>query len=190
MGSFSIWHWAIVLLLIGVPVVFAVRPASKRSQNPGDLAGFSGWLMLLAIGQVLSPFRTLAELFSSSEGYKQLIPLPNGPLAVCGEIVLLLVFAAFQVVVLFAMLRRSPRFKRLFLYQWIAIPVVFILDAVWTSTVLGVPVSQILAGDALAAVIASFAVTGIWVAYVYRSVRVRNTFGKTAGSAQIATVFE
>lgn len=72
MGSFSIWHWAIVLLLIGVPVFFALRSASKPSQNPSDLVGFGGWLMLLAIAQVLSPFRTLAELFSSSEGYKHL----------------------------------------------------------------------------------------------------------------------
>ncbi|MBZ9962956.1 hypothetical protein [Mesorhizobium sp. BR1-1-2] len=88
--QFSIWHWAIVLLLIGVPVFFAVRSASKPSQNPEQLAGFGGWLMLLAIGQTLAPFRTLADLFSSSEGYRQLLLLPNGPLAVCGEIVLLL----------------------------------------------------------------------------------------------------
>jgi len=67
---------------------------------------------------------------------------------------------------------------------------VFILDAVWTSTVLGVSISQILAGDALVAVIASFAVTGVWVAYVYRSVRVRNTFDRAVATAQIATVFQ
>ena len=190
MGAFSIWHWAIVLLLIGVPVFFAVRSAIKPSANPTDLVGFGGWLMLLAIGQVLSPFRTLAELFSSSEGYQQLMPLPNGPLAVCGEIVLLLAFAMLQVVVLFAMLRRSPRFKRLFLYQWIAIPVVFVLDAVWTSTVLGVSISRILAGDMMVTVIASFAATGIWVAYVYKSVRVRNTFDRAAPTEQIASAFQ
>ncbi|RUT95781.1 DUF2569 family protein [Mesorhizobium sp. USDA-HM6] len=190
MGAFSILHWAIVLLIVGVPVFFAVRSSIKPSQNPDSLVGIGGWLMLLAIGQVLSPFRTLAELFSLSEGYQQLMPLPNGPLAVCGEIVLLLAFAALQVVVLFAMLRRSPRFKRLFFYQWIAIPVVFILDAVWTSAVLGAPIRQILAGDALVAVIASFAVTGIWVAYVYRSVRVRNTFDRAASTARIATAFQ
>jgi hypothetical protein len=185
MGTFSIWHWAIVLLLIGVPVFFAVRSAVSPSRNSGNLVGFGGWLMLLAIGQVLSPFRTLAELFSSSEGYQQLMTLPNGPLAVCGEIVLLLMFAAIQVIVLFAMLRRSPRFKRLFLYQWIAIPVTFILDAVWTSTVLGIPIGQILAEDAFVAAIASFAVTGIWVAYVYKSVRVRNTFDSAGATAAV-----
>ncbi|TGR96207.1 hypothetical protein EN852_036910, partial [Mesorhizobium sp. M2E.F.Ca.ET.209.01.1.1] len=104
--QFSIWHWAIVLLLVGVPVFFAVRSAAGPSQNPCDLVGFGGWLMLLAIGQTLAPFRTMAELFSSSEGYRQLMTLPNGPLAVCGEIVLLLGFTLLQLVVLVAMLRR------------------------------------------------------------------------------------
>ncbi|MDX8446717.1 hypothetical protein [Mesorhizobium captivum] len=111
--QFPIWHWVILLLLIGVPVFFAVRSTAKPSQNPADLVGFGGWLMLLAIGQTLAPFRTLAELFSSSEGYQQLMTLPNGPLAVCGEIVLLLGFTLLQLVVLVAMLRRSPRFKQL-----------------------------------------------------------------------------
>ena len=109
--QFPIWHWAIVLRLIGVPVFFAVRSATKPSRNPDSLAGFGGWLLLLAIGQTLAPFRTLADLFSSSEGYQQLLPLPNGPLAVCGEIVLSLGFTLLQLIVLVAMLRRSPRFK-------------------------------------------------------------------------------
>lgn len=73
MGTFSIWHWAIVLLLIGVPVFFAVRSAAKPSQNPESLVGFGGWLMLLAIGQTLSPLRTLADFGNSADGYQQLM---------------------------------------------------------------------------------------------------------------------
>ncbi|MER8440618.1 hypothetical protein NKH36_32870 [Mesorhizobium sp. M1312] len=90
-------------------------------------------------------------------------------------------------VVLVAMLRRSYRFKGLFLYQWFTIPVVFVLDTVWISAVLGVPVSQVLAGDALVAPILSFVLTGIWVTYVYRSVRVRNTFTRVGASGQVAS---
>ncbi|UVK36819.1 DUF2569 domain-containing protein [Mesorhizobium sp. AR10] len=184
---FSVWHWAILLLLIGVPVFFAVRSAIKPSQNPADLVGFGGWLMLLAIGQALSPLRTLATLGTSSEGYQQLMTLPNGTLAVYGEVALLLVFLVLQVVVFVAMLRRSYRFKQLFVVQWFAIPVVFLLDTFWISAVLGVPVNQVLAGDALMAPIVSFVLTGIWVAYVYRSARVRNTFTGASASGQIAS---
>ncbi|CAN7572063.1 DUF2569 family protein [Mesorhizobium sp. LjRoot246] len=187
MGAFSIWHWAIMLLLIGVPVFFAVRSAAKPSQNPEALVGFGGWLMLLAIGQTLSPLRTLAELGSSSDGYSQLMLVPNGPMVVYGEVALLLAFMVLQLVVLVAMLRRSPWFKQLFLIQWLAIPVVFILDAIWVSTALGVSVGQVVAGEALAAPIVSFVLTGLWVAYVYKSVRVRNTFTRAGASAQVAS---
>ncbi|MFC3322979.1 DUF2569 family protein [Mesorhizobium cantuariense] len=187
MGTFSIWHWAILLLLIGVPVFFAVRSAAKPSQNPEALVGFGGWLMLLAIGQALSPLRTLADFANSADGYQQLMTLPNGPLAVYGELALNLAFLALQLVVLVSMLRRSHRFPQLFLYQWFAIPVVFILDTIWISSILRVSVNQVLAGDALLAPIVSFVLTGLWVAYVYKSVRVRNTFTRMNASAQIAS---
>ncbi|TPN48795.1 MULTISPECIES: DUF2569 family protein [unclassified Mesorhizobium] len=187
MGAFSVWHWAIVLLLIGVPVFFAARSAAKPSQNPEALVGFGGWLMLLAIGQALSPLRTLADFANSADGYQQLMALSNGPLAVYGEVALNLAFLALQLVVLVSMLRKSRRFPQLFLLQWLAIPVVFVLDTIWISSILGVPVNQVLAGDALAASIASFVAAGIWVAYVYRSVRVRNTFNKAGASEQVAS---
>jgi len=187
MGVFSIWHWVIVLLLIGVPVFLAVRSAVKPSQNPAALVGIGGWLMLLAIGQALSPLRTLADMANSVEGYQQLMVLPNGPLAVYGEVALNLAFLVLQLVVLVSMLRRSRRFPQLFLFQWFAIPVVFILDTIWIASILGVSVNQVLAGDALVAPIASFVVTGIWAAYVYKSIRVRNTFTRAKMSAQIAS---
>ena len=187
MGAFSIWHWAIVLLLIGVPVFFAVRSTVKPSQNPEALVGFGGWLMLLAIGQTLSPLRTLADLANSVEGYQQLMTVSNGPLAVYGELALNLAFLTLQLIVLVSMLRRSHRFPQLFLCQWLAIPVVFILDTIWIASILGVPSNQVVAGDALVAPIASFVGTGIWVAYVYRSVRVRNTFTRKNLSTQVAS---
>ena len=186
MGAFSIWHWAIVLLLIGVPVFFAVRSAAKPSQNPEALVGFGGWLMLLAIGQALSPLRTLADFANSADGYQRLMTLSNGPLAVYGEVALNLGFLALQLIVLVSMLRRSLRFPQLFLLQWLAIPVVFVLDTIWIALILGVPVNQVLAGDALVAPIASFVGTGIWVAYVYKSIRVRNTFNRVGASGQVA----
>jgi len=181
------WHWAILLLLVGVPVFFAVRSARQSSQNPEDLEGFGGWLMLLAIGQSLSPLRTLVELARSIKTYQELTTMPNGGLAILGEGALNLAFLVLQLVVLVSMLRRSRRFPQLFICQWFAIPLLFILDTVWISTILSVPVNQLLAGNALVPPLASFALTGLWAAYVYRSVRVRNTFGGDTAAIQAAT---
>ncbi|MGX5828717.1 DUF2569 family protein [Mesorhizobium sp. 43Arga] len=181
------WHWAILLLLIGVPVFFAVRSARKRPRPPKDLEGFGGWLMLLAIGQSLSPLRTLLELARSVKDYQRLITLPNGPLAVYGETALNLAFLVLQLVVLISMLRRSQHFPKLFICQWFAIPILFILDTVWISRTLSIPMSQLLDGDTLISAVIAVATTGLWAAYVYRSVRVRNTFGGDTAAIQAAT---
>ncbi|TIT36349.1 MAG: DUF805 domain-containing protein [Mesorhizobium sp.] len=37
MGSFSIWHWLIVLVLIGLPLVFVLRSAPAGSNRFGDI---------------------------------------------------------------------------------------------------------------------------------------------------------
>jgi hypothetical protein len=174
--QFSIWHWAIVLLVIGVPVFFAARSAAKPSSTR-EPVGFGGWLMLLAIGQVLAPLRTLAEMGSNLDGFRQLMVMPNGPFVAYGEVALSLGFVALQLVVLVAMLRRSPRFRPLFLCQWLALPIIFVLDTLLVSGVLGISIGEVITPRSLASFLGSFFVTGLWVAYLYKSVRVRNTFG-------------
>ena len=180
------WHWVILLLLIGVPVFFAVRSAGNPS-NPAHLVGFGGWLMLLAISQVLSPLRVLVDLNNSVDGYRHGMILPNGPLAVYGEIAINLAFMALQLAVIVSMLRRSRRFPTLFLCQWLAIPVGLIMDVALISTVGGLSVSRLLAVDVLLEPMVWFVISGIWTAYVYRSVRVRNTFGGDTAATQAAT---
>ena len=181
------WHWAILLLLIGVPVFFAVRSARKRPRPPTYLEGFGGWLMLLAISQSLSPLRTLVELSRSVKDYQQLITLPNGPLAVYGEVALTLAFLVLQLVVLVSMLRRSRHFPKLFICQWLSIPLLFILHTVWISRILGIPIDRLLDVDTLISALIAVTTTGLWAAYVYRSVRVRNTFSGDTAAIQAAT---
>jgi hypothetical protein len=174
--QFSIWHWAIVLLIIGVPVFFAVRSGVKPSSGQ-ELAGFGGWLLLLAIGETLAPLRTLAEMGSELDSFRQLMAMPNGTFVVYGEVALSLAFVALQLVVLVAMFRRSPRFRQLFVCQWLALPISFVLDTLLVSSGLGVSIGEVITPQSLGALVGSLVVSGLWVAYLYKSVRVRNTFG-------------
>jgi hypothetical protein len=69
MGSFSIWHWLVVLIVIGRPIgVFAWFNPRNRTRYSGSLKGFGGWLLWLAIGTWIAPFRNLASLSEVTQG--------------------------------------------------------------------------------------------------------------------------
>ncbi len=59
MLSLSIWHWLILLFIVaGIGGVIYTAYRTSRRKN-GELKGFGGWLILLAIGVYLSPFKTI-----------------------------------------------------------------------------------------------------------------------------------
>ncbi|MEY9719277.1 hypothetical protein ABIA22_001767 [Sinorhizobium fredii] len=176
MGSVSIWHWIIVLLFIGVPVFILIRTARQKTDPITGPVGFGGWLLLLAIGQVLAPLRTLAETANGMEAYGQFQSVPGGQVVAIGEPALNFAFLALQVVVLWFMLKKNKLFPKLFFYQWLAIPFLVILDILLVSAALGVGVNQLLTEDLVVPSIAAFIGTGLWTLYVFKSVRVRNTF--------------
>lgn len=93
-----------------------------------------------------------------------------------GEAALNFALMALQVVVLWFMFKKDRIFPKLFFYQWIAIPVALVLDIAFVSTVLGVGVNQLLTAEIVAPSVFATIVTGLWVWYVSKSVRVRNTF--------------
>ena len=95
---------------------------------------------------------------------------------IAGEAVITATLVILQVVVVWFMLKKDRLFPTLFFYQWIAIPVAFVLDIALVSAVLGVGVKQLLTAEIVSPSVAAFIVTGLWMWYVSKSVRVRNTF--------------
>jgi hypothetical protein len=175
MASFSIWHWAIILLIIGVPVIGLVT--SKRTIGVADgPSGFGGWLMLLAIGQLLAPLRTLAGTMKSMDTYAQLNSVAGGHLVANGEMALNLASMGLQVAVVWLMFKKSRLFPRLFFYQWLSIPVVLVVDILLVSVVLKIGINELLTDTVVAPSLGAFLGTGLWMLYLSKSVRVRNTF--------------
>lgn len=62
----------------------------------------------------------------------------------------------------------------MFFYQWIAIPVILILDFIIVAAAMGVPIAY-LTDTIDPKIVSNFLATGIWVWYTRKSKRVANT---------------
>lgn len=178
MGSFSFWHWLIVLLILG-GIAYAVFSARKKSPA-SEPVGFGGWLILPMIGQTLAPLQTLVTIANNMKLYDQIMAVPGGAVAFYGENALTLAFLILQIIAIIAMYSKNRLFPKLFLYQWLAILVYGVLDALLVSAALGVPVNGLYGAKEISSIVGPFLGTGLWVLYMYKSVRVRNTFVRGA----------
>src|SRR5579871_1939147 len=113
MGSFSIFHVAILVAIFGIPIWLIVRARRKAAKSPPagmvGPVGFGGWLVLLAFGQTLGPVFTLGEIRNSWTS-----PLDTGAAI---EVGLMGAFLVLQLFTAVAMYRRKKYFRKLFAVQ-------------------------------------------------------------------------
>jgi hypothetical protein len=139
-------------------------------------SGIGGWLILLAIGQLLAPLRMALDIATSTTEYLKLPQTPEWRSIVVGETALNLALLALVVVTSWFFFAKSARFPGLFLIQWFAIPTILFLDCLLVSVVLGTSFLDALMDDSSIPVLGSFMSAGIWMCYIARSKRVQNTF--------------
>jgi len=173
--QFSIWHWLIVLVLVGIPVVLISR--SRRKAPGGEanqpLAGFGGWLLLLTVVLTLGLVRNLAELVQSADIFGAVLQRPGIFAPFILVFVVLVASLLLHTWTLVAMYGKRKLFLRLFPALWLANGV---LALVSFSLLLvpGVTLDHIAAG--IGQQFGVFVGMGLWVWYTRASVRARNTF--------------
>jgi len=182
MGSFSIWHWLILLIFFVLPAVLVLIARRRTNQNrPADVVGpygFGGWLTILAYGQTVGPIATLLTLLANAPTYGGLIDQasPNGALTAYLEITFMLVVFVVQIITTVVMYRRKVYFPQMFIVQW----VVMLLDEaairVMNVVLLGAPWPTMIESTNYAQDAAPVIGAIIWISYALQSVRVRNTF--------------
>jgi len=149
-----------------------------------ELVGIGGWLVLVAIGQVLGPIRVLLSLGNYYVNELDSSLFETFPATVYGEVVLNVAFFAFSVFVAIMFFRHSWLFPRLYILQWILIAALPLIDAGWVavtaSAYSGESLSEYLTMDPkdIGQVIGAVIIGPIWIAYILRSRRVKNTFVK------------
>jgi hypothetical protein len=170
----------VILIVVGICVLIAFE--SKRARQQRGLPppqGFRGWLLVLAIVEVI---RALATTWLSIQVSTNLTAF-----AMKAALALLLVDLFFQIFALVAMFRRRRYFRFAFLAQAAFTLVLGVLGALGASLQSGESTDLTynqanFTGSMLMAI--------VWTIYVFKSERVRNTFIQPEpATADIVKVF-
>lgn len=178
MGTFSVWHWLIVVLVVGVPIWLLVRHLRQRRTAPTNaqpLTGIGGWLALLGFGLCVGLLRNIAELIIGWSDYVSGFQNPAAyvPLVLMGLATVAFVFVNIWAIVAF--FQKQKAFKTTFLILW-AMSALVSLVPLLLLTVPGVQFEMIWPGGEGGRTIGSIIGMGLWYWYLCVSVRVRNTF--------------
>ncbi len=165
---------------------FVTVPDSEHDTEP---RGLGGWLILVAIGLTIAPLQLALELIQVNiqiftAGYWSVLTDPSSeayhPLwallfvfETIGNLVLIAVAAAGMVL----FFRRSSAFPKLMVSYYLGGLGFVALDLLASNFILEVAATDDVA--TIGAVIQSIATCVIWIPYMYRSRRVRNTFLQT-----------
>lgn len=160
------------------PVVDAMDASHFKNVKP-ELTGIGGWLALIAFGQVVGILRFLASM-ATYYGELDAQFWKLFPVTAWGEVVInvgLISMFAYTTILLF---RKSRRFPNFFIWQFIVTILAPFIAIIWVALTMGAK-----AGDAAlnsmtpkdwGQIIASVVGAAIWITYILRSRRVRNTF--------------
>jgi hypothetical protein len=185
MGSFSIWHWVIVLGLFG-GIGYAIwrspgqRSAASEVADGGTLkttvgpTGLGGWLVLVMLGQLSAILKTAKGLIDDLE-LSTAVPAEHAHV-VYFNLAMNIGFLALIGLTTVQMFRTKRAFPTLWKAQGVAAVVFPIVDRVVVSATMNVPVTKMFDGTAMGEMIAApiAIVIGWW--YMNASVRVKNTF--------------
>jgi Protein of unknown function (DUF2569) len=152
-------------------------------RNEKELVGIGGWLILIAIGQIVGPLRLLASLAQYYSGFDSRL-WTSFPLVFYSEAVLNILLLAITLSTTLLFFTKSRQFPTFFILQYGLAILSFPLDAIITGVGLsmytGKPIStftqQILDPKQMGqwGVIVIYAM--IWIPYIRVSKRVANTF--------------
>ena len=159
----------------------AAAVALDGSMAAAEPRGIGGWLLLVALGQVVGPLQLIVSLGHYLEPESaELFDLY--PLAMVGEVAINLVLLLLALTTAVLFFARSRYFPRLFIVELVVIPVFAILGTLWIafafSYQLDAPFSEFLIVERQDLVQLGLAVVAalIWIPYTLKSRRVKNTF--------------
>jgi hypothetical protein len=155
---------------------------SRESAVPDGPAGIGGWLLLVAVGQLLATFGLPISLAYQYLDPETLKLFGEFPWAMYGELALNVAIIVLALVTTLLLFRKSRHFPRVFILECAVGALLPALGLVWIavafSSQLGRPIGDFLEIEPREIYQFALGVISavIWIAYTLRSKRVRNTF--------------
>lgn len=176
MGVLSVWHWAIVLVVVAIPVGILIRALRDRRSSPSGAApvGIGGWLAFLAFGLCVGLLRNIADFVGGFSDYLSGFQNPDAhvQLALVGLVTLLHMVVNLLAIV--ALFQKRRLLRRLYLVLW-GLSVLVPASALLMLTVPGVTAEMLFTGPEVARGAAGVVAMGLWYWYLCVSIRVKNT---------------
>lgn len=138
--------------------------------------GIGGWLILLAVGEILAPLQAFTGMIMEYSG------LPDGaiarlPVAFAGDLLIRIAMLGLFVWSAWLFFTKRAEFPRIFIIATVAAFVSPIVLGIWVTLTSGVnTLANIPTPGFLGPYLFGIAVAMIWITYVLKSVRVKNTF--------------
>jgi hypothetical protein len=146
---------------------------TKPVKRQTGLEGIGGWLYLIAIGLVISPLLTLGSLIELFDVYSY-VDVGALKSVLLLEIIFNLVVFTLVVLVIYHFAKMKKFFPHIFTIFLITNVVILIVDNEMANAVLEFTTEE--NTETYAAIARSIIYAAIWIPYVYKSKRVKNTF--------------
>lgn len=157
--------------------ILGVRDTLAPSLDKREtLKGIGGWLLWIAaiqIGAVIIIVLSLLKYYTDPAMHQAFRSLPE---AATGEFILTTAYASLILFCAYAFFTKKRYFRGLFVAEVLSRPIYYMLDALWISLSTTLSYSTTLNTHVLNESVANAMGGMLWVVYMYRSVRVRNTF--------------
>lgn len=176
--------------VVGGDVEFQGGVSQERlSVPPAPLTGLGGWLVLVGFGRVITPFQIIFVLFTDFQFFfmsgaleelsSTLSPAYSKlwvPLSIF-ELGMTIVALVLHSILLYTFFAKKRSFPKLFIYFNVGLFLVAVLDALLLEYMQST-MAYDLGLDTIGSILQPFVGIAIWVPYMLKSVRVKNTFVK------------
>jgi hypothetical protein len=192
MGSFSIWHWLILLILFG-GIAFAIFSSVRKNRTRSLVGvagpiGIGGWLIIPIlgfIGVIILTAINLSALVTEFEGIKFILTDTTG--ATNGMLLPVILSTVFGIAVmasasicLYKIFVSKSELRTIAVIHYVLLASAGLIE-LWGDGVISAVLPDTapdpsVTKDAVRGVLAAF----IWIPYFLNSKRIKNTFGKSA----------